>query len=53
MTEDWEPVPEDMGVHVRYAYERITRGVLTTRDERVAIYAALEQLRIDLERDLY
>lgn len=48
-----EPNPEDMSVYVRWAYERITRDVLTVLEERIAIVAALQQMQADLESDLY
>lgn len=48
-----EPNPEDMSVCVRWAYERITRDVLTVLEERIAIVAALQQMQADLESDLY
>lgn len=51
--DELEPVPEDMSVYVRWAYERITRDVTTLQAERIAIAAALEQMQADLERDLY
>lgn len=53
MTDELEPDPESMSAYVRWAYERITRDVLTTQAERIAIASALEQMQSDLERDLY